>query len=171
MEPKFEILSYNNCKDLKRAVNHTSVIIGAASLLAGLYIAMFVSVNEPTSNLNMLRLAAGWMLTGFGIVMLVFNPRRWVYASTGSPVRRRQLEFGMEQLPKLRSLLEGTDFDGFAVRDVSRVHIDCYASADRKFAAIQVLQYGTMTEIPLTPAGYLHDGQAETFLKTFASIG
>ena len=76
MESKFEILSYQNCNDLKKAINPTSVLIGAVTLLLGLYLAIFVSVSDPTSNLNMLRLAAGWVLAGFGLVTLIFNPRR-----------------------------------------------------------------------------------------------
>ena len=96
MESKFEILSYQNCNDLKKAINPSSVLIGACTLLLGLYLAFFVSVSDPTSNLNMLRLAAGWVLAGFGLVTLVFNPRRWVYDPTGSPVGKRSLDFGME---------------------------------------------------------------------------
>ena len=80
MESKFEILSYQNCNDLKKAINPSSVLIGAVTLLLGLYLAIFVSVSDPTSNLNMLRLAAGWVLAGFGLVTLVFNPRRWMGA-------------------------------------------------------------------------------------------
>lgn len=71
MESKFEILSYQNCNDLKKAINTSSVLIGACTLLLGLYLAFFVSVSDPTSNLNMLRLAAGWVLAGFGLVTLV----------------------------------------------------------------------------------------------------
>ena len=112
MESKFEILSYQNCNDLKKAINPSSVLIGAVTLLLGLYLAIFVSVSDPTSNLNMLRLAAGWVLAGFGLVTLVFNPRRWVYDPTGSPVGKRSLDFGMEQLPPKsgcrKMLLEGT---------------------------------------------------------------
>ena len=65
MESKFEILSYQNCNDLKKAINPTSVLIGTVTLLLGLYIDIFVSVSVPTSNLNMLRVAAGWALAGF----------------------------------------------------------------------------------------------------------
>lgn len=111
MESKFEILSYQNCNDLKKAINPSSVLIGACTLLLGLYLAFFVSVSDPTSNLNMLRLAAGWVLAGFGLVTLVFNPRRWVYDPTGSPVGKRSLDFGMEQLPALRRMLKDTGFD------------------------------------------------------------
>lgn len=53
MESKFEILSYQNCNDLKKAINPSSVLIGAVTLLLGLYLAIFVSVSDPTSNLNM----------------------------------------------------------------------------------------------------------------------
>lgn len=48
MESKFEILSYQNCNDLKKAINPSSVLIGACTLLLGLYLAFFVSVSDPT---------------------------------------------------------------------------------------------------------------------------
>ena len=169
MESKFEILSYQNCNDLKKAINPSSVLIGACTLLLGLYLAIFVSVSNPTSNLNMLRLAAGWVLAGFGLVTLVFNPRRWVYDPTGSPVSKRSLDFGMEQLPALRRMLKDTGFDDVAINDISKVHIDCYASADHRFVAIQVLQYGALSDRPLTPAGYLYEDRAESFLKAFTA--
>lgn len=169
MESKFEILSYQNCNDLKKAINTSSVLIGACTLLLGLYLAFFVSVSDPTSNLNMLRLAAGWVLTGFGLVTLVFNPRRWVYDPTGSPVGKRSLDFGMEQLPALRRMLKDTGFDDVAINDISKVHIDCYASADHRFVAIQVLQYGALSDRPLTPVGYLYEDRAESFLKEFTA--
>lgn len=46
MESKFEILSYQNCNDLKKAINPSSVLIGAVTLLLGLYLAIFVSVSD-----------------------------------------------------------------------------------------------------------------------------
>ena len=48
MESKFEILSYQNCNDLKKAINPSSVLIGAVTLLLGLYLAIFVSVSDTT---------------------------------------------------------------------------------------------------------------------------
>lgn len=164
MESKFEILSYQNCNDLKKAINPSSVLIGAVTLLLGLYLAFFVSVSDPTSNLNMLRLAAGWVLAGFGLVTLVFNPRRWVYDPTGSPVGKRSLDFGMEQLPALRRMLKDTGFDDVAINDISKVHIDCYASADHRFVAIQVLQYGALSIIAKTKCAKSENETSKTSL-------
>lgn len=168
METKTEILSYNNCKDLKRRVNPKTVVVGVVALLAGLYLALMLTVAEPTSNLNMLRLFGGWLLCGFGLALLLFCSRHWVYDPTGSPVGRRSLDFGMEQLPELRKLLaEGTPFEDVRVNDASRVHVDCYASADRRFVAVQVMQYGALADRALTPVAYLYEEQAENFLKAY----
>ena len=82
---------------------------------------------------------------------------------------KRSLDFGMEQLPALRRLLKDTGFDDVAINDISKVHIDCYASADHRFVAIQVLQYGALSDRPLTPAGYLYEDRAESFLKEFTA--
>lgn len=170
MESNTETLSYGTCKDLKRKVNIKSALLGLVTLLAGLYVALCLRVAEPTSNINMLRLFGGWLLTGFGLVTLLFNLRHWVYAATGSAVRRRSLDFGMDQLPALRKLLaEGTPFEGVAVSDVAKVHVDCYASADRRFVAVQVLQYGAISDRPLTPVAFLYDDQAAAFLKAYAN--
>ena len=168
METKTEILSYNNCKDLKRKTNPKTVAVGAVALLAGLFLILVMTVDAPASNLNILRLSGGWLLCGFGLAMLLICPRHWVYAATGSAVSRRSLDFSMDQLPALRKLLaEGTPFDDVKVSDASRVHIDCYASADRQFVAVQVLQYGALADRALTPAAYLYDVQAANFLKAY----
>ena len=69
----------------------------------------------------------------------------------------------------MRRMLKDTGFDDVAINDISKVHIDCYASADHRFVAIQVLQYGALSDRPLTPVGYLYEDRAESFIKEFTA--
>ena len=168
MESKYVTISYENCKDLKKAINIKTLVVGVVLLLIGLYISLFLSTADPKSNLNMLRLFGGWAVTGVGLVLLLFCLRHWVYAPTSSSVKRYTRDFTIEQLPKLREML-GEDGD-FKVSDVSVVHLDFYASADRQFVAFQVMQYANLGERPLGEVAYRYNESAEAFIKAYEAM-
>ncbi len=168
MKPTNNILTYNNCKDLKKAVNAKTAVCGVIIVVAGLAISLLLSTADPKSNLNMLRLFCGWAVTAVGLAMLLFNLRHWVYTTTGSAVRRTTRDYSIDQMPQLRKLLEDyTSVADFRTSDISKVHLDCYYSTDKQFAAIQVLQYATFGDRPLTGIEYLYNDKAEAFLKSY----
>ncbi len=170
MESTNNILTYDNCKDLKKVVNPKTVTCGVIIVAAGLAISFLLSTADPKSNLNMLRLFCGWAVTAVGLILLLFNLRHWVYTPTGSAVRRTTRDYAIDQMPQLRKLLEdNTSIADFRTSDISKVHLDCYYSADKQFAAIQVLQYATFGDRPLTDIEYIYTDKAEAFLKAYSA--
>ncbi len=170
MESTKNILSYDTCKDLKKVINPKTATLGIILVVIGLVISIFLSTADPKSNLNMLRMFCGWAVTAAGLCLLLFNLRHWVYAPTHSAVRRTTSDYTIEQMPQLRSLLENnTSIGDFRTSDISKVHLDFYASADKQFVALQVMQYATFGDRPLTDVEYLYNDKSEAFLREYAA--
>lgn len=171
METTNDITIYTSIKpssipDLERRVNVPAVVVSALILSAGFCILLVLTVKDPQSNLNILRVFAGWVAAVAGLCGLLFASRHWVYAPTGSPVRHRRVDFNAERFPELRRIAaDCTDFGSLPISDNSVAYIDCYASKDKEFAAMQMAQYSAFGDRLLTPIGRLTGGRAKAFLQ------
>lgn len=166
MENKETIISYSNCKDVAQKTDVKAIAISVILIAAGLYVSLAVTVDNPSSSLNILRIFSGWVLTAAGVCGLFFKRTHWAYTPSGSRVKQQTVEYSADQMDELRGLLASvTEEDGPRTGNISHVHLDYFASADGEYVALQVLQYGTFNDTPLTGIISLYGSRAADFLK------
>lgn len=100
-----------------------------------------------------------------------------VYTPTGSPVTASRHEYAVDQAPFFRKVLtassdELTKLAGSANKPkeapLGNVMIEACLSADKQFAAIQMLQFTNFTYEPVAPARVLEGADAEKVASLFS---
>lgn len=170
MESNNNTINCASCEGITKKIDPKSIILSLIIIAAGLYILLLLSIDDPKSNMNMLRIVAGWTLAGIGIFRLVFKHSHWTETESGSPVRHRRFVYAPERFPQLKQL--ASDFAGINALqtvDNASAYVECFSASNRKYAAFQILQYDTFGDRILSPVTVLKGSRAADFISDVAN--
>lgn len=175
--------SYTNKETLLSATSHSSVsrqwhlpaLLLSLLLLAGGATLIFTTLSHADSQrqtLDMGLLTAGTFLLMAGCYLLAGKSKRLVYTPTGSPIQEQTLYFDRPCTPALHRILEGDFETSDTMKPTSHgsVRLTFVKSADGRFAGAQLASYESYLYVPITPAYYFTELQAEALNRHIARI-
>lgn len=175
--------SYTNKETLLTAASHHSVsrqwhlpaILLSLLLLAGGAAVIFISLSHTDhqqQTLSMSLLTVGILLLVAGGYLSAKKSRRPVYTSSGSPIQEQVLYFDRSCTSALQRMLEGDLETSENIKPASNgsIRLTLVQSADGRFAGAQLASYESYLYVPITPACYFTEMQAEALNRHIARI-
>ena len=142
-------------QDIRQRFNVKKTIIGVIVLLIGL-------CHLPEGNI---------LLCLLGIYQLKFRSREMRYLLTKSVVKEKNYSFNLKYLEPLKEMIESGNFSNninIEKGTGGNLRLDVLMSADKKFAAVRLLQFIPYSYIPVMDMQYLRNDKIaalENFLE------
>ena len=144
-------------QDIRKRVNVKKTIIGVLILLIGLSHlpeAVLLNIDEISSG-NILYLITCILICAIGIYQLKFRSKEMKYLPTKSVVKEKNYSFNLKYIKKEKG---------------GNLRLDVLMSADKKFAAVRLLQFIPYSYIPVIDMQYLRNDKIialENFLEHY----
>ena len=146
-------------QDIRQRFNVKKTIIGVIVLLIGLFHLpeAILLIMDGISLDSILYLIGNILLCLLGIYQLKFRSREMRYLPTKSVVKEKNYSFNLKYLEPLKEMIES-----------GNLRLDVLMSADKKFAAVRLLQFIPYSYIPVMDMQYLRNDKIaalENFLE------
>lgn len=165
------ILNPKAMPHIERRTNINAIIISSLIIAAGIYLAFFVKVSTPTSNLNIARLFGSWTLLIVGSIGLVTRSTHWVYTPSGKVIRKSSTTVYANDFDNLRATAKRFGDITLNISGPEALEIDYIYTSDRSFAAYQISQSGMLADTMLTDVVFLEGDYAKKFIRTVKRLG
>lgn len=166
-----DLLHDSSVEGLQKCANVRLLSISVVVLLAGAGVLAY-SLGMVNSALSSLGLLIGGILVIVALYYICFHSTHWVYAPTGSEVKKVSLNCEAKRI--LKSWEEMREEFGFkslnCKAEQSEIRLDCIYTKDKKYAALQLCQYSSFLYTPLTEIYYLTDDQAARFIERLSGL-
>ena len=162
-------------QDIRKRVNVKKTIIGVLILLIGLSHlpeAVLLNIDEISSG-NILYLITCILICAIGIYQLKFRSKEMKYLPTKSVVKEKNYSFNLKYMESLKEMIESGNFsNSFNIKKEKggNLRLDVLMSADKKFAAVRLLQFIPYSYIPVIDMLYLRNDKIialENFLEHY----
>lgn len=158
--------------NIEKRLSMQVIIVSTALFIAGVaLLVIFSKDGRGYSPLNISLMAAGALLSLYAIRKGFSHSMEIVYTPTGSKTEEHSLFFDLKYMDELKNCTLSGDFR--AISEVKseksgNLRMDVILSQDRKFAAVQLLQFIPYAYQPVTPVKYFTNEEASD-LFTFLS--
>ena len=116
---------------------------------------------------SILYLIGNILLCLLGIYQLKFRSREMRYLPTKSVVKEKNYSFNLKYLEPLKEMIEsGNFYNNIEKGTDGNLRLDVLMSADKKFAAVRLLQFIPYSYIPVIDMQYLRNDKI-TALENF----
>ena len=160
-------------QDIRQRFNVKKTIIGVIVLLIGLFHLpeAILLIMDGISLDSILYLIGNILLCLLGIYQLKFRSREMRYLPTKSVVKEKNYSFNLKYLEPLKEMIEtGNFYNNINIEKGTggNLRLDVLMSADKKFAAVRLLQFIPYSYIPVMDMQYLRNDKIaalENFLE------
>ena len=160
-------------QDIRQRFNVKKTIIGVIVLLIGLchLPEAILLIMDGISLDSILYLIGNILLCLLGIYQLKFRSREMRYLLTKSVVKEKNYSFNLKYLEPLKEMIESGNFSNninIEKGTGGNLRLDVLMSADKKFAAVRLLQFIPYSYIPVMDMQYLRNDKIaalENFLE------
>jgi len=158
-------------QDIRQRFNVKKTIIGVIVLLIGLFHLpeAILLIMDGISLDSILYLIGNILLCLLGIYQLKFRSREMRYLPTKSVVKEKNYSFNLKYLEPLKEMIESGNFSNNIEKGTGgNLRLDVLMSADKKFAAVRLLQFIPYSYIPVMDMQYLRNDKIaalENFLE------
>ena len=155
-------------QDIRQRFNVKKTIIGVIVLLIGLchLPEAILLIMDGISLDSILYLIGNILLCLLGIYQLKFRSREMRYLPTKSVVKEKNYSFNLKYLEPLKEMIESGNFSNNINIEKGNLRLDVLMSADKKFAAVRLLQFIPYSYIPVIDMQYLRNDKI-TALENF----
>ena len=149
-------------QDIRQRFNVKKTIIGVIVLLIGLchLPEAILLIMDGISLDSILYLIGNILLCLLGIYQLKFRSREMRYLLTKSVVKEKNYSFNLKYLEPLKEMIESGNFSNninIEKGTGGNLRLDVLMSADKKFAAVRLLQFIPYSYIPVMDMQYLRN--------------
>ena len=163
----------NHKVHIRQRFNVKKTIIGVIVLLIGLFHLpeAILLIMDGISLDSILYLIGNILLCLLGIYQLKFRSREMRYLPTKSVVKEKNYSFNLKYLEPLKEMIESGNFSNninIEKGTGGNLRLDVLMSADKKFAAVRLLQFIPYSYIPVMDMQYLRNDKIaalENFLE------
>lgn len=158
---------------IRERFNIKKTIIGVLILLIGLSHlpeAILLNIDDISSS-NILYLITCILFCAIGIYQLIYRSKEMKYLPTKSVVKEKNYSFNLKHMESLKEMIESGNFynnSSIKREKEGNLRLDVLMSADKKFAAVRLLQFIPYSYIPVIDMQYLRNDKIialENFLE------
>ena len=159
-------------QDIRQRFNVKKTIIGVIVLLIGLFhLPEAILLIMDGISLDSILYLIGNILLCLLIYQLKFRSREMRYLPTKSVIKEKNYSFNLKYLEPLKEMIESGNFSNninIEKGTGGNLRLDVLMSADKKFAAVRLLQFIPYSYIPVMDMQYLRNDKIaalENFLE------